>query len=453
MSTESKYQLLAGELAEAIRSGRLAAGSQLQSVRKAMQHHGVSLATVLNAYRVLEERGLIAARAKSGYFVLGKENPRPVARDEPLRAAPNPAIAAAAAIGGSNYPDVELFPTQRLHRLSASVLRRHQYLATRRPGGLGFPKLRQEIARRSADVGSFLRAEELFITNGATEALMLAIRGVALPGDSVALQTPANPLFLTLLAHLHISVVEVPGCAQEFSLQALKDTVAKHPKVRAFLLVPNFHHPTGALLSVADKRALLSYAEQARLALIEVDIYGDLQHEGPRPPPLKAFDTSGAVIYLTSYSKTIAPGLNIGWMAAGRWHREIETMKLTATVATPELPQLVLFEFLSRGSHIPHYRRLRQLLRERTLLAGAALTRALPAGRWSLPAGGYFLWLELPRNVDAARLLEQPGPARPGISAGHRFSSQRSYDHCVRINTSLAGPAVVVDLAKAVNRA
>ena len=142
MSTESKYQLLAGELAEAIRSGRLAAGSQLQSVRKAMQHHGVSLATVLNAYRVLEERGLIAARAKSGYFVLGKENPRPVARDEPLRAAPNPAIAAAAAIGGSNYPDVELFPTQRLHRLSASVLRRHQYLATRRPGGLGIPKLR-----------------------------------------------------------------------------------------------------------------------------------------------------------------------------------------------------------------------------------------------------------------------------------------------------------------------
>jgi DNA-binding transcriptional MocR family regulator len=456
VSTDSKYQLLANEIEQAIDSGRLAVGSRLSSVRKVMEQRSVSLATVVAAYRTLEERGLIEARAKSGYFVVGPNasgNSEHKARTAKV-ASIAPGEKSAATLSNANCPDLELFPRQRLHRLTASVVRRHQYLPTTYSHGLGNGKLRAEIARRSADFGSFIRAEELIVTNGATEALSLAIRAVARPGDSIAVETPANPLFLALLAELHIEVVEIPALSgQGLSLAALEQALIDHPQLRACLLMPNFHHPTGALMPVATKRALLALAERANLVLIEDDVYGDLQHDGPRPPPLKAFDSNGRVIYVNSYSKTIAPGMRVGWIAAGRWHAQIEASKQGAAVATAELPQLVLYEFLNRGSHVPHLRRMRQLLRESALRWHDGLTQALPQTcRWTMPAGGYFLWLELPAGTDANRLLEQSTAAQWGLLSGRHCSLRGDYDHCLRINTSLLDAAAIAPLAGAVNQ-
>lgn len=440
MSTDSKYQLLASELQEAIDSGRLAVGSRLPSVRKVMEQRRVSLATVVTAYRTLEERGLIAARPKSGYFVIAQTVASSAGgKSRPAKPQGNTSIKPALEPANANCPDLELFPRQRLHRLTASVVRRHQYLPTTYSQGLGNGKLRGEIARRSADFGSFIRAEELIITNGATEALLLALRAVTRPGDSVAVESPVNPLFLALFAELQLAVVEIPVLhASGLSLPALEEALVQHPKLRACLLMPNFHHPTGALMPVATKRALLELAERTQLVLIEDDVYGDLQHDGPRPPPLKAFDTGGQVIYVNSYSKTLAPGMRIGWIAAGRWHAQIEASKQVAVVATAELPQLVLYEFLNRGSHVPHLRRMRQLLREGALRVHEALAKILPSScRWTVPAGGYFLWLELPSSIDVAALLDQPGLAALGLLAGECCSLQGDYRHCLRINTSL----------------
>lgn len=449
MPTDLKYQLLAGELEQAIRSGRLALGTRLPSLRKLMSQRRVSLATVVTAYQMLEERGLIAARAKSGYFVVSRGD----AAASRSAAAPGHARAESpVARVDPNSPDGELFPRQRLNRVTASVLRRHPHLATHYAHGLGLPKLRREIARRSADFGSFIRADELVVTNGATEGLLLAIRAVAKPGDSVALETPAHPLFLAVLAELHINVVELavlPG--QGSLLAALEQALARAPNLRACLLVPNFHPPTGALMSVSAKRALLSFAERVGLAIIEDDVYGELQHEGPRPPPLKAFDTSGAVIYVTSYSKSIAPGMRVGWIAAGRWRARIETSKLSAAVATAEMPQLVLFDYLNRGGHLPHLRRLRRSLRERALRTHDGLTNLLPKDcRWSLPQGGYFLWLELPPRIDTADLLARPTMASLPIMSGQRCSPRNIYGHCLRLNTSLLDETMIRALAGAI---
>lgn len=453
-SVERKYQQLAQELEDAIRLGRLTIGSRLQSVRKVMEQRGLSLATVLSAYRRLEERGLIAARPKAGYFVVANGGPRTGAKgrvDESKSEIPG--IDAGAEC--SNFPDIDLLPTQRLHRLTASMVRRHQQLSTRRPDALGLSKLRREIAQRSADVGSFTRPADVLITNGATEGLALAIRAVTRPGDSVALQAPANPQFLALLSSLHVRVVELQAEPHHaVSPSTLEAALATHRDLRACVLIPNFHHPTGALMSVAVKRALVDFASARNLAMIEIDVYGELQHQGPRPPPLKAFDTGGTVIYLTCYSNTIAPGLNVGWMAGGRWHAQIEISKQSIAVMTAELPQWVLYEFLNRGSHIPHYRRLRQHLRERTLRIDAALRGSvMDICRWAVPDGGHFLWLELPENVDATRLLAEPGLKQPGLLAGRSFSSsENSFGHCVRINTSLADLGSVAVLAKAIKR-
>lgn len=449
MSVETKYQQLANELEEAIQSGKLAIGSRLASVRQVMQQRGISLATVVNAYRTLEERGLVAARAKSGYFVVSK--------GEKKRAIKTLAAIATtdsiAPVTHSHCPDLDLFPRQRLHRITASVVRRHQYLATTYPQGLGNPKLRAEIARRSADFGSFMRAEELIITNGATEALLLALRAVTRPGDCVAVESPTHPLFLTLLAELQLEVVEIPSLSAEgLSLTALQQTLAAHKNLRVCLLMPNFHHPTGALMPVATKRVLLELAAREQLVLIENDVYGDLQYDGPRPPPLKAFDTTGNVIYVSSYSKTIAPGMRVGWIAAGRWHAQIEERKKNV-VATAELPQLVLYEFLNRGSHTPHLRRMRELLRESTLRTHDYLQRTLPTEcHWTLPSGGYFLWLELPSSIDTEQLVAQTELTPLNLLSGTDCSSQSMFNHCLRLNTSLLNPDTLATLAAALQR-
>lgn len=452
MTNDLKYRVLADELEKAIRSGRLAVGSRLPSVRKLMAQRRLSLATVVTALQKLEEGGLVAARAKSGYFVISKggsssrtlsEAPMDT-RGEPSRGS---------RLNGDG-PDPDLFPRQRLNRIAASVLRRHPHIATHYAHGLGLLKLRREIARRSADFGSFSRPEELVITNGATEALALAVRATTRPGDSVALQSPAHPLVLSVLKALHVNVVELPALAGSgLSLDSLDQAKVSNPGLRTCLLVPNFHPPTGILMSVAAKRDLLAYADRTDLAIIENDVYGELQHEGPRPPPLKAFDESGRVLYVTSYSKTIAPGMLVGWIAGGRWQTLIEASKSAGAVATAEFPQLVLHEYLSRGGHLPHLRRLRHALKERVLRVHDVLTRTLPQGcRWTLPEGGYFLWLELPPGTSADELLTQPTLARLALVSGGRCTTQKLYGHCLRLNVSLLDEGMAADIGAAISR-
>jgi DNA-binding transcriptional MocR family regulator len=455
--TELKYKQLAQELEEAIRQGRVPVGSRLQSVRKVMVLRGVSLATVLSAYRSLEERGLVAARPKKGYFVVSNGCERSGAKFRTDRSgsfAPPPVAASRERF--ARLPDTSLFPTQRLHRLTASMVRRHQYVTTRRPDVLGLSKFRREIARRSADVGNFVRLSEVLVTNGATEGLSLAIRAVTEPGDSLAVQAPVNPRVLALLQSLHVRAIGLIGePGRGVSKEVLVAALASQPTLRACLLVPNFHDPTGELMPVSVKRDLVEFAGPRGLAIIEADVYGDLQHEGPRPPPLKSFDTTGAVIYVTSYATSVAPGLQVGWLAGGRWHGQITASKQSTAAATAELPQLVIHEFLSRGSHIRHFRRLRQTLRERTLRVSDALRKAIGTEcHWSVPDGGYFLWLEFPEHVDAAQLLSRSGLTHPSLVPGRAYSSaEHGFSHCLCVNTSLIDSATITALAKLVRPA
>lgn len=452
-TTDLKYEQLAQELETAIREGRLAVGSRLQSVRKVMDVRGLSLATVLSAYRRLEERGLVAARPKSGYFVVSRGSLRSAARrtatEEPNVSSPStPTLAP-----GTSFPHESLLPYERLHRLTASMVRRHPDFAIRRPDARGLGKLREEIARRSAEVGNFVRPAEVLVTNGATEGLSLAIRSVARPGDSVAVQAPVNPRILALLDSLHVRVVEFDTPVGDGGIQKLEEALRQYPDLRALIVVPNFHNPTGALMPVPAKRALVDLAEVRGLAVIELDIYGELQHEGTRPPPLRSYDSSGSVIYLNSYTNSIAPGLHVGWLSGGRWHAQIEASKRDAAISTPELPQWVLLEFLSLGSHIPHYRRLRQQLREHTLRVESELREAVSDRcHWSTPAGGYFLWLEFPSSVDTAEVLARARLALPGVLPGRCFSSRGAFAHCVCINTSLIQSGSIAALASALGR-
>ncbi|MES3020687.1 MAG: PLP-dependent aminotransferase family protein [Pseudomonadota bacterium] len=395
---KTKYQVLADELAQAIGSGKLSPDARLPSVRELMAQHSLSLATVNSALHTLERQGLVEPRAKAGYFVK-----RPV-RDTPAAARAD--LAGAPSVARNWGPSEDLFPGQRWQSLLGSVIRRNPFLSTRYTFGLGHPRLRAELARRSAENGCFLKEDELIITHGATEALVLALRASTEAGQRVLVQAPVGALFTRLLDTLALvpvlleCKVDDPGFIAEVQARLEGEDA---PKV--FLLVANYHFPTSALMPLMAKRNLLRLAEKHAVTLIEDDVYGDLQHAGARPLTLKSFDLKGNVVYVNSCSKTLAPGLRIGWLAAGKWRERIAYMKSASASTVSELSQLVLAEFLAQGSHVPHLRKIRKELKSRTgeylSIMRLALGKSVEIGD---VAGGFSLWLPLPEQVSAEEI-------------------------------------------------
>jgi len=402
-----KYKKLAGELETAIQEGLLLPGARLPSVRELMTQHGLSLATVTSALRLLEEKGLIEARAKSGYFVKVRRF--------------DPGLPATDCESGppSNVqywlPAEDLYPEERFKKLMASVIRRHPYLAVRPLRESNHPKLVRELVKRSAESGCFLREREILVTQGAAEAISLALRAVVRMGDRVAVQAPMTPWLSRLMQSLGVTPILLDFTVSDGLVGALKKELAESDSPPKVLLVnPNFHCPTGGVLSLRDKRELLRIAEAHDLVVVEDDIFGDLQYEGSRPLPMKSFDSSGRVIYINSTCRSLAPGLQIGWMAVAEpWRERIETLKISSSSAVGELMQLVLAEFLAAGSHLPHLRKLRAKLKARAesyfeILApalGDLVTMPELSGAYS-----YYLPLSVPPGDQQVRAWSERWP-------------------------------------------
>ncbi|WP_162039336.1 PLP-dependent aminotransferase family protein [Undibacterium sp. YM2] len=403
--TKNKYQILADELADAILSKKLAANARLPSVRELMQQHQLSLATVTNALHTLEEKGLVEPRGKAGYFV------KPPAKKE--TAAPAPHTQADLQNMSANVlkwgPAEDLFPERRWQSLLGSVIRRHPFLSTRHAQAYGHPRLRAELAKRSAENGCFLKEDELIVTQGATEALLLALRATSEAGSKVMVQAPVSVLYSRLLETFTLTPVTVHSSvdAPEFLAEVQAILEGEDPP-KVFLLVANYHFPTGALMPLPVKRNLLRLAEKHGVTIIEDDVYGDLQHDGARPLTLKSFDLKGKVIYVNSCSKTLAPGLRIGWLAAGSWRERIEYLKSASASSVNELSQLVLAEFLAQGSHVPHLRKYRQQLKSRSgeYLSILRLVLGNTVKLADMP-GGYSYWLPLPGKISTEEIQTQ----------------------------------------------
>lgn len=398
--SKTKYQVLADEFSLAIGSGKLSPNARLPSVRELMQQHQLSLATVTTALRMLEQQGLIEPRDKFGYFVKPKTSDDVI----PELVAQTQQAGTEASVGLRNWgPAEDLFPEQRWQSLLGSVIRRHPFLSTRQSRGYGHPRLLAELARRSAENGCFLKEDELIVTQGATEALLLALRATTEAGDFVLVQAPVSDLFKRLLETLSLTPVCIQNNVDQAGFIAEVEGILQGdapPKV--MLLVANYHFPTGALMPLMTKRNLLRLSEKYAFTIIEDDVYGDLQHDGSRPLTLKSFDLNGNVIYVNSCSKSLAPGLRIGWLAAGHWRGRIEYLKSASASSVNELSQLVLAEFLAQGSHVPHLRKFRKLLKTRAEEYLAILRPALgSAVELNDIPGGYSYWLPLPNAISA----------------------------------------------------
>ena len=446
------YHRIAAELERAIRGGGLRSGDRLPSVRQLCQQHRISASTATLAYRWLENQSLVEARPKSGYFVAPQRQALPepeldprmgragfVAADDTTRNFLIGLDDPQALPPFCTMPAGALLPQARLRQITASVNRRHPEFSGlyHTPGSLA---LRQEIARRGVVAGVQLRPDEILLTHGGTEAIYLALTAVARAGDTVAVESPTYFMLLEVIKSLGMRSLEIPTHPRDgLSIDALD--FATRPgggePIKACLVVPNFQNPLGSLMPPEHKRRLVALARERGFALIESDVYGETHFGAERPPVLQSFDRSGDgnVILCSSFSKTVAPGYRVGWLAPGRHFKAAQSMKFCTSIASARLPQEVLAEFLANGGYDHHMRRLRAALKLQCEQMIDAVTRHFPAGcKLSRPQGGLILWVELPPAVNSRRLFERARAEHIGLAPGATFSCSARYDHFIRLH-------------------
>jgi DNA-binding transcriptional MocR family regulator len=449
---EPLYASVAADLAGLIASGQLQPRTRVPSVRRLAQQRGISITTAVASLRVLEQQGLIEARPKSGYFVATRRAPppEPAAVELPrtarlvgaqamlkrlAEASVNPSVARL----GQAIPDPALFPQAALRASLARAARRQPALLASYPVRMGgSERLREQIGAHYARIGARLVPDEIVVTNGCMEALALAVSAVARPGETIAVESPTYFGFLQVAENLGVKVLEVPSHPGEgLQLPALAELLASRAgrSVRACMVIANFSNPTGSRLPDARKRALVRLCREADIALIEDDIYGDLQLAGPRPLPCKAFDTDGRVLLCSSFSKTLAPGARVGFLEPGRYRERVRAVKFMLSGATSLLPQEMLADYLASGRYERHLRRLRQRCALQIAQVSERVQDAFPEGtRLSRPQGGFVLWVELPGEIDTQALYETANLSGLDFVPGAMFSASGRYRNCLRLN-------------------
>lgn len=460
------YVHLARVLGERIEQGLYRPGDRLPSVRALSTEHGVSLSTVQQAYRVLEDNGLAAPRPKSGFFVTeGKALPalpevsratqRPVDISqwdhvvEMVREGPSKQIMAL----GRGMPDITSPTLKPLLRSLARLSRRMDMPGLYYDTLYGTPALREQIARVLVDSGCRLGADDLLITAGCHEALSCSVRAVCQPGEIVAVDSPSFFGSMQTLQGLGMKALEIPtDPLTGISLQALELALEQWP-IKVIQLNPNCNNPFGYIMPEANKRALLTLAQRYDVAIIEDDVYGDLAYEYPRPRTIKSFDTDGRVLLCSSFSKTLAPGLRVGWVAPGRYREQVAHMKYIGSGCTATQPQLAVADFIAGGHYEPHVRRMRGQYQQSRDEMTAWVSRYFPAGtRVSRPRGGFMLWLELPEPFDSIVLNQALKPQGVQIAVGSIFSASGKYRNCLRMNFAARSTAQIEEAVRKVGQ-
>jgi DNA-binding transcriptional MocR family regulator len=447
------YEEIAARVGVLIDQGTYRPGERIPSIRALSRQMQVSVNTVMEAYARLENIGKVEARPQSGYYVRcrlpepgaeiakGETGEEPLAccvsiEEGPMRIMRTLSDPSVVPLGGG-IPNSDLLPVDKLNRMLASESRRFPIQSVSYTGPRGTERLRTQIAKRSLSYGCAFSPEEIVVTSGCVEAVTLALQATCRPGDTVAIASPVYYTFLHSIQWMGLKVLEIPSTPREgMSIDVLGYAIRNNP-VHACLVISNFNNPLGSVMPDDRKRELAELLARHDIPLIEDDVYGDLAFGPSRPVAVKAYDEKGIVLYCSSFSKTLAPGYRVGWIAPGRYQRKVQQLKSLFNIATATPPQLAIAEFLTNGGYDHHLRTIRRVYSRQMEKVRDAVARHFPAGtRVTRPEGGFVLWVEMPERVDSLRLHEEARKKGIGIAPGTLFSTAGRYGNCIRLNAA-----------------
>jgi 2-aminoadipate transaminase len=315
-------------------------------------------------------------------------------------------------------PAPECLPVAELAECArAAVLRDGVTALSYGPGG-GYAPLRAWLAERHG-----VEPERVLLTNGGMQGLVYLARHLLRDGGRVLVEGPSYDRPLKVLAELGASVEALPMDDEGLEPEAVAEALARGPAPAFLYTIPTFQNPSGRTLSEPRRRALVELARAHGVLLVEDDPYGLVRFEGIAPPTLHSLARGEGVVYASSFSKTIAPGLRVGYFVLpGELAAALEAVAVATTITPVLLSQATVWEFVRSGRFEPNVERVQALLRVRRDAMLAALQRELSGGaRWSRPEGGYFLWLDLPDEVDTAELLERAAEVDLAFVRGSDF--------------------------------
>jgi DNA-binding transcriptional MocR family regulator len=432
---EALYLQVVHAIEEGIRAGRLRVGERLPAERTLAADLGVSRTTVTGAYQELEARGLLRGHVGRGTVVVGapagsRRAALPWAQRASalaLRAVPLsfgiPRPRADVIAFDSGWPDPTLYPIEALEGFLDRLPGRGTadlYLSAPPSGD---PHLRETLVGWLASRGIQTEPDRVLITSGAQQGINVLARAFVAPGDVVLTESTTFQCALVALRWAGAEVVGVPIDHEGIQPDALEEALERY-RPKLVYLIPTFHNPTGAVLGRERRRRVLELSARYRVPVVESDLYSEISFEEPPPPSLKALDAGEVVIYMGSFSKIAVPGLRVGWVVAPPDAMEaITAAKEFVDLHSPALTQRLAAAFI--GS--PHLERHLAVLRAECRIRRDQLVTSLhehcPDLRYRIPAGGYYLWAQLPAPLTTAELLPEAGEHGVAIRPGPQFAA------------------------------
>lgn len=445
---EYLYKHLAAQLAEKIKNGVYQHGEKLPSIQQLHRRLNLSVSTIYKAFIELEYEGLVEARPKSGFYAQQPHEIESILSDKPIKAfsaqrdaskfaheirlaIKNPSLVPF----GQAMVSPSLLPYRQLVKILKSTTASNIRSMVSYGKLQGIYALRRQLSLRTVGLGYHVNPDEIVITNGCMEAISVSLMALTQPGDTIAVESPTYFGYLPIFKQLGLSVVEIPTeCSTGPDLDFLEAAIASH-KISVCLLIPNFHNPTGHLVSDSRKERLVKLLNEYDIPVIEDDVYSELFYSGKKPTSLKIYDKKRLVITCSSFSKTLAPGFRIGWiMAEGEVLEAIKRSKFAVSMATSNLDQNILSEYLSGNVYDRHLRSLRTILKKQVQSVAIGIEKHFPPGTtFNLPKGGFILWVRLPEGSSGMALYRKAILHRISILPGVLCSYSGTYKEYIRV--------------------
>ncbi|MDB5091442.1 MAG: GntR family transcriptional regulator [Mucilaginibacter sp.] len=443
------YVQIADRLGSQIRQMVLKTGEKLPSVRALSQEQGISLSTAYKAYVQLEIKGLIEARPKSGYYVRytparSFDEPK---REKQTSESKKVSLDEMIAMVYRNFstdsivklsvasPALSLLPQAKLNKSMIEAIRLSSNSCISYEGVQGNENLKKHIARQAFSWGGNILPDDIVTTQGCMEALVFCLRAVTKPGDVVAIESPTYFGIFNTVQSLGLKITEIPTDPTEgLDLDYLANAIHKQ-QIKACLFVPTFSNPLGYCMTNEKKKKLVELLAKNEVPLIEDDIYGEMYFGKTRPRTCKSYDKQGLVMLCSSVSKTLAPGYRVGWCIPGKFKAQIINLKLMHSLSSASPTQAAIGHFFETGRYDLHMRNLRKALHTQCLRYTQAIAEYFPADvKVSRPPGGYVLWVELHKKIDAFELYKQALTYKISISPGQIFSTDSRFTNFIRIS-------------------
>lgn len=463
LSREAKtpvYLQIFEQIRRQILAGELLPGFRLPPERKLAESLKVNRTTVLNAYRELKAEGLVGSQVGKGTIVLSypeeERKTDSVTHQEPIwnqlfslysnkfdsyfvkdlltLASRKDVISFATGIASP-----ETGPLQVLKGIEKELVESRNYRALLHTPTEGFSSLREAIASSMHKRGVYCASREVMVLSGSQQGIDLVSRVVLDPGDIAVVEEPTFFPAIQAFKTSGARIMGVPADEKGMLMDLLEQLLQRY-RPKLIYTIPNFHNPTGAEMELERRKRLVELAYRYRVLVLEDDAYGDLCYDGQPLPLLKSMDSEGYVIYLSTFSKSVYPGLRLGWMTAHpKLIQRCSDVKQIVDLHSNSLSQWLIERFITSGEFEAHLARVGEDYRSRRdAMYDALLQHAAPGMSWNRPRGGYYIWCRLPEGVSAARLIDKAAEYKVVFVPGAPFFTADQGDHYIRLNFTFA---------------